>query len=654
MNLKSSIVVLLSVVFCATVGFSQQSKSDPVIMTVDGNPITKSQFLRIYLKNNDNPKYDKKTLDDYLVLYKEFRLKVAEAEAEGYDTIPSLVRELDKYRNQLAQPYLVDTARRNQLMRQAYNRMKTEVKASHILVSVDKNASPEDTLKAYNKIMKIRQRILNGEDFGTVAQEVSDDPSAKKNKGELGYFSAFQMVYPFENAAYNTPVGKVSMPVRSRFGYHILKVEDKRPARGTITVAHIMIALSKNSTKSEAEKAKKKIDEIYQKLQNGADFAKMAALYSDDRSSKNNGGKLPPFGTGTNRRMVPEFENIAFSLKKDGDYSKPFRSPYGFHIVKRIKVQPLGSFASLKTEIKRKIDRDMRGKISKKAFLTDLKKKNGFEDESAKSMKWMNKKIDTSIFNSSWNAPNLKKDKPMFVYRGKTFGTKAFLAFLSKNRFQKKMPVDKLLSQEYSKWQEKQILADEKSRLGEEYPDYKALMQEYHDGILLYEIMKDKVWDKALRDTTGLKNYFNQHIASYQWPDRVEATIYSSVKKDKVIEASKLAAIDTMTMKDVLDKVNADSQLNLTGKHGKFDPTKNEALAGRKLTVGLTPVYKVGDKYYVVKVMDKIPAGPKQLDETRGLVIQDYQKELEKNWLNKLKQKHKIKVNYDVLYSLGD
>lgn len=653
MNFKISLIALLAVVF-TSFSYAQKSTKDPVIMTIDGKPITKSQFLSVYLKNNDHPKYDKKTLDKYMVLYKKFRLKVAEAEAEKYDTLPSLVSELAKYRNELAQPYLLDTAKMHQLMHEAYNRMKQEVRASHIMISVKPDASPEDTLKAYNKIMSIRKKVIDGADFGKIAQQYSDDPSAKKNKGDLGYFSAFQMVYPFESAAYNTPIGKISMPVRSRFGYHILKVVAKRPARGTITVAHIMIGLAKGATKGEVQEANKKIDEIYQKLQNGADFAKLAKLYSDDKSSKNNGGQLAPFGTGTNRRMVPVFEEMAYSLKKDGDYSKPFRSPYGFHIVKRIHLKPLGTYAELKEQIKRKIDHDKRGKISKNVFIAQLKKKNPFTDDSGKMLPWFYKNIDSTIFAKSWEAPKMKKNKTMFAYRGKEYGSKAFLHYLSKHRFTKKIPIKKMINQSYEKWQNGLILADEKGRLTEEHPEYRALMKEYHDGVLLYQIMKDKVWDKALKDTSGLKTYFHNNIDKYQWPNRVEATIYSSVDKNHVVEARKLANIDTMTMDDVLKKVNAASQLNLSAKQGKFIPSKNEVLKGRALKVGMGPIFKNGDKYYFVKVAKKIPAGAKKLDETRGIVIQDYQNYLEKNWLKKLSQKHTIKVNKDVLYSLGD
>src|SRR5690554_6962123 len=233
MNFKLNLLLFASLLFFAFNGFSQK---DPTVMSINGEPVTKSEFLQVYLKNNEDPKYDKETLDEYMELYKKFKLKVAEAEALGYDTIPSLVRELNGYKEQLAQPYLIDTKKTNELINEAYERMKYEIRASHILVNVSADASPADTLKAYNRALTLMNRIKEGEDFGTVASgpRGSDDPISKENKGDLGYFTAFQMVYPFETAAYNTPIGEVSMPIRTNFGYHVIKVFDKRDARGTI------------------------------------------------------------------------------------------------------------------------------------------------------------------------------------------------------------------------------------------------------------------------------------------------------------------------------------------------------------------------------------------------------------------------------------
>jgi len=316
--------------------FQATAQKDETVLEIDGKKVSKSEFLQIYLKNNNDPKYDKASLDEYMELFKKFKLKVAEAEASGYDTIPKLKKELEGYRKQLSQPYLVDSSQNMALVKQAYDRMKTEVRASHILIRVEEGA---DTVSAYTRIMALKKRIDGGEDFATVAKGKggSEDPSVTRNNGDLGYFTAFQMVYPFEEAAYNTPVGKVSNPVRTKFGYHIIQVVDQRPARGTMKAAHIMVATGKDATPEDLASAEKKTEEIYAKLKEGTSFESLAAEFSDDSQTADKGGVLPLFGTGTTTRMVPEFEEAAFLLKTDGEYSKPVKTDFGYHIIKRLE-----------------------------------------------------------------------------------------------------------------------------------------------------------------------------------------------------------------------------------------------------------------------------------------------------------------------------
>lgn len=635
----------------STKGFSQ--KKDPTVITVNDQEITKSEFLRAYLKNNDNPKYDKENLNEYLDLYIKFKLKVAEAEALKYDTLPSLVRELNGHKEQLAHPYLIDTAKTNALINEAYERMQSEIRASHILISVAPDATPNDTLKAYNKALALKKRIENGEDFEEVAAN-SDDPSAKTNKGDLGYFTAFQMVYPFETAAYTTPVGEISMPIRSSFGYHIIKVIDKRKARGTITTAHIMIVSKKTDARSEIENAEKKINEIYEKLQQGEEFEKLARLYSDDSGSKSRGGQLMPFGSGTNQRMVTEFEDAAFALKNDGDYSEPFSTDYGFHIVKRLDFSPLGSLKELEPQIKQKITQGDRSKISEKTFISRLKEENSFKDKSNKKLKWFYDNIDSTIYSRNWTAPTLKKDTWLFKYNKQKYNASDFLNYLAGKRHPNTIAVRKLIDNEYNQWQAEKIITDEKSQLENKYPQYKALLQEYHDGILLYEIMKDKVWDKAIKDSTGLQNFFNDNISKYQWPDRIDAVVYSSENKEKIIEASLLSDIDSLSTQEIVRKINADSQLNVKAEEAKFIQDNYPALKGKSFELGKNEIFNSDDKYYLVIVNEKVPAGPKQLNETRGVVIQDYQMYLEETWLKEIEKKHTITINKEVLYSIGE
>ncbi len=650
--MKKNLLVLIGLVGSLNL-FAQK---EPVVMEIDGKPVTKSEFLQIYLKNNNDPKYDKASLDDYMELFKKFKLKVAEAEALGYDTIPKLKKELEGYRKTLATPYLVDHATNDELVKQAYQRSKTEIRASHILIRLDENASPADTLKAYNKIMAIKKRIDNGEDFATVAKSKggSEDPSAQQNGGDLGYFTAFQMVFPFEEAAYNTPVGKVSNPVRTRFGYHILKVVDQRPARGTIKTAHIMVAVSPEDPAEEIEAARKKIDEIYAKAIAGENFEELASNFSDDPGSNSKGGVLPVFGSGATTRMVPEFEDAAFALKNVGDISKPVKTNFGFHIIKKLEWNDIGSFESMKKDLQAKVNRDDRSKKTQDSFVAKLKKEYKYKNLSKSNLTWFVQNIDSTYAQGKWTAAKLTTDKPLFTIDGKSFTQKQFASYLEKNsRAAKKMENKDLVAYQYKNWEKAMIIEYEESKLEQKHPDFKALMQEYHDGILLYEVMQDQVWNKASRDSTGLKEFYERNKQNYRWEERMDAMVYECYNKEIADEVYKMVQNDTINSKHVIDKINKNSELNLRVRTNKFEISQTPYLKGKNLQKGVNKPYEFEGKYFVVKVSEVIPAGPKELNEAKGAITSDYQNQLEKDWLEKLAKKHPIVIHEDVLYNLN-
>ena len=634
------------------------SQKDPVVMTVNDNPVTKSEFLQVYLKNNADPSFEKEALDEYLNLYKKFKLKVSEAKALEYDTIPRLKKELAGYRKQLARPYLVDSVKNIELVKEAYERSKYEINASHILVQVKENASPEDTLKAYNKIMQLKERVKSGDDFGEVAasKKGSEDPSAVNNKGNLGFFTAFQMVYPFESIAYNTPVGEIGGPIRTKYGYHIVKVHEKRPARGTMTAAHIMVAAPRDADQSDLKNAQLKIEEIHTKLKGGEDFNKMAKLYSDDSGTKDKGGRLPAFGSGTSQRMVPEFEDAAFNLKEDNEFSEPFQTDYGFHIVRRISYEPLGTYDELKKSLQNKVNRGERGQQSQQSFIAKLKKENKFKDKSNKRMDWFIENVDSSIYKGNWNAPTLKRDRWMFKYDGDKYTQSQFRDYLLENqRKGKKASIPVYIADKYKDWQEQVIMDDEKSKLEVKYPEFKALIQEYEDGVLLYEIMKDKVWDKAVKDTAGLKAYFKENQSKYMWADRADAEVYTAESAEKAQEVYNLLRDSSeITFKEVLSYVNNESQLSVKAEAKKY-PVAEAPFSDFKTDKkeGILEPFDLQGTFYVVKVNEYLEATPKSLKEARGAVIQDYQNYLEETWLEELRKKHEIKVNEEVLYNIG-
>ena len=646
--MKKKILVLITCV----ASLMLQAQNQDYVIEVNNKKISKHEFLQIYLKNNQKPKFDKQSIDEYLELYKKFKLKVLEAESQGYDTLPKLKKELLGYRKSLSTPYLIDKQENIKLVEEAYKRLQKEVKASHILIRLDQNASPEDTMKAYAKITAIRKRIENGEDFSKIAKEVSEDPSAVTNGGDLGYFTAFQMVFPFEEAAYNTNVGQLSSIVRTRFGYHILKVVDQRSARGILKTAHIMITVKRDGNSTDIEAAKKKIDEIYTKLVAGEKFEDLASNFSDDPGSSEKGGKLPEFGSGTTTRMVPEFEEAAFLLNKDGDFSKPIQTDFGYHIIKRLELSPLASFETMKKELQSKVNRDDRSRKTQTALINKLKLEYNYSDYSKKGLKWFVKHIDSNYFKGKWTVSKLKKDDVLFTLKGQNFTQKQFANYIISNYRVPKTDAKDLINKQYNAWVSSEILKYEDTQLETKYPEFKALMQEYHDGVLLYEIMTDKVWNKANKDTIGLKNFYENHKANYQWKDRIDAMVYECLDKNIANQVIKMLKNDTITSKHIIEKLNEKSELNLKVKTNKYEINEISYLKGRTFKKGTNPSYEFGGKYYVIKVNELIPAGTKLIIDAKGLITSDYQNYLEQEWLKELTIKYPFKINEKIIYSL--
>lgn len=655
--MMKKIIVLLLIITGVQSTFAQK---DAVIMEIDGKPVTKSEFLQIYLKNNPNPKFDKASLDEYVEMFTKFKLKVAEAEKLGYDTIPKLKKELDGYRKQLALPYLIDSMENQAMVAQAYDRIQNEVRASHILIRVDANASPKDTLIAYNRIMSLKARIEKGEDFAAVAKmkNGSEDPSAASNGGDLGFFTAFQMVYPFEEKAFTTQIGQVSDPFRTRYGYHIVKVTDKRPSRGTIKVAHIMVSTGKDATNEAKMNAEKKINEIYDKLNAGEKWETLVSLHSDDANSVKKNGELPAFGSGTTQRMVPAFEDAAFDLKEVGQISKPVKTDFGYHIIKLLEWKEVSSFQSMKKELQTKVNKDERSKKTQDAFVSKLKANYHYSYKGDKNLKWFNEHLDSTYYQGKWSADGqLKSNKVMFELNGVTadFTQKEFARYLEKNyRGIKREDNKEVVTKQYKSWEKAAILQYEESILPTKYPEYRALLKEYHDGIILYEIMQDRVWNKAVKDTAGLRAYFTANQSKYTWQKRLDATVYECLNKDIAKSVSGMLKNDTINSKHVLEVINKDSELNLKVKMNKFDIAQTPYLANQNFSKGVNAAFEFEGKYYVVKVAAVLEPGMKEFSEAKGMATSDYQNYLEASWLESLKNTHTVKVNQDVLYQIGN
>ena len=654
MKLRKLYVLTFAITCCHMVAQAQTS-ADQVLMTVAGKNITKSEFEAIYHKNNNkSASADSKSLQDYLELFINFKLKVREAEELGLDTVAAFKNELEGYRKQLAAPYLTENEVNDMLLKEAYDRMKKDVRASHILIKCDAAALPKDTLIAYNKAIAARNRILKGEDFSKVARELSEDPSAKDNGGDLGYFTSMQMVYTFETAAFSAETNKVSMPVRTRFGYHIILKTDERPNQGQITVAHIMVktpqkdAAVKDTSKTDP---KAKIDEMYAKIKAGADFAEMAKQFSDDKGSAKKGGELPMFGTG---RMVIEFEKAAFALKNDGDMSMPIQTQYGWHIIKRLSKKELGSFDELKPELKAKIGKDSRSQNGKESMIAKIKKQYNFK-ENLKLRDEFVKVMDTTFFDAKWKheaAAKLNKDA-LFSIGEKTYSQKDFAMYLENHQSKRaKTDFTLLVKDMYKEFVNESCLGYEESKLASKYPEFKALLQEYRDGILLFDLTDKNVWSKAVKDTTGLKVFYEENKSKYMWDTRAEATVYKCATEKVAADVRKMLkdkAKKKYTNDDILKAINKDSQLNLNIETGKYSKGENDIVDKFEWKKGLSANSTVDKQVVFVDFENIIAPTNKSIAEAKGLITADYQNYLEKQWIASLRNKYQFSVDKAVL-----
>ena len=631
--------------FFSAFAFAQDKNA--AVLTVDGEPTSLEEFENIFRKNNRDSVITAQSLDDYMELFINFKLKVKEAKEAGLDTVKKFKTELDGYRAQLARPYLTDSEKLNDLVKEAYQNYQQEVHAAHILIKVDASASPADTAKAYAKILAIRERIMKGEEFKTLAKATSEDPSAKENAGDLGYFTAFQMVYPFEKAAYETPVGQVSNPIRTRYGYHLIYVYDKRPARGEIHAAHIVVK-PKSEQNSEAN-AETKIQEIYQKLVSGeSTFEELASKFSDDPTSAKKGGELPWFGTG---KMVLEFEDAAFALKNNGDYSAPFKTAFGWHIVKRLEFRPLASFESMEKEIKSKVSKDSRAEQTKKSFIEKLKVEYGYTIEEVELAK-MVEKADSNAFEGKLYIGKKSMQKPLIRMNGLTISVSEFNDYMrTKGRSKATMSPGDYIRASAAKMGEDKLLQLEDAKLEEKYTPFRLLMKEYREGILLFEMTDQMVWSKAVKDTAGLAAFYDANKQKFMWPERASVVIYTCSSSDIAKKVRKMVK-DGKDKSEIAGELNKESQLNLQVQEGTYAKEDNALLSKASWQVGLSNDIADNDQVVILQFKEIIPPSIKKLDEARGMITSEYQTYLEQEWIKSMRKEHTFAVNKEVLHSI--
>lgn len=570
------------------------SAEDKVLMKIDGDPVMQSEFMYIYQKNNQETTVDQKTLDEYLDLFVNFKLKVKEAESQGIDTTADFKKELASYRKQALPKYMQDQELEDEMIRLSYEHMRNSRRVAHIAIECPLNADSAATAEALAKINDARERVTTGketltkkgkkmiktllprEDFKTVALEVSTDPSVKDNSGEIGWIAPFRYVWAFEKTAYETAIGEVSPVFRTQYGFHIMLVEEERPFE-EVHASHIM-KMCNTQIDSLSLPQKAKLMGVWQLAKDGQDFAELAKTHSEDKGSAVRGGDLGWFGRG---RMVQPFEDIAFGMQP-GEISEPFATRFGWHFIKLHEKRGLQPLDSLYTQLQKQVARDERHQEVDKAYIEKLRKEHNLPSTASRD----------------------------------------------------------------------EVLAAEEASLEGKYPEFKHLMQEYHDGILLFDVSLKEVWDKASLDTAGIEAFFAQNKKNYAWDAPRYKGIVFHCKDQNTQKAVKrmIKAAHPDSIQNYIDKrMNVDSVVYVRSEKGLWKQGQNGAVD--KL------VWKTGDfepkeEYPYVFVVGKKLKNPESYMDERGKVTSDYQDYLEKQWIEELKKKHEVVINREAFEEL--
>ena len=656
------LLAITAVVFVSLQASAQSRLDKKVLMTIGDQPVTVKEFTDVYNKNNLKDEIvEKKSIDEYLDLFINFKMKVMEAYEMKLDTNSKFKKELNGYRKQLAKPYFTNEEISEELVEEAYQRKLKDIRASHILITCDKHALPSDTLKAYNKALDIRKKALKEPDFGKLAVTYSQDPSArdikatentparKGNRGDLGYFTVFDMVYPFETGAYNTPEGEVSMPVRSDFGYHLIKVSSVTDAMGTINASHIFLQLSPDASEEEVQAMKAKADNIYKEIMDndGKKWNEAVVKYSDDRGSANRSGSLTPF---TVSRIVPEFIEALKKLQP-GEISQPVRTSYGFHIIKLNSYTGVGSFEKERQAITERVEKDMRSKKSEEVVLQQIKKDYMFKNND-KNLEEFMASVDSTLLRGAYvPAADLKLNNTLFTIGKSSYTVDNFVSYIKAHQSaQRYVSLQTYAYQLYESFQNEKVLEYADDHLEEHYPEFKALVQEYNDGILLFDLMDQEVWSKAVSDTAGLREYHERNAQKYMWKDRVRACIITVNRPESLPKVKKY--LDEGVPYDSLRAVFIrDTVPGVVVRNGYYQHGDNQYVDQTEWRVGVRNEIPstVDNTTVIVSIAELRGSEPKTLAEARGLVTSDYQTELESKWMEKLHQKYPVKINEKVL-----
>lgn len=629
--------ILLTLAVTGSLAAGYAAKKDPVVMRVAGKDVPRSEFEYLYNKNA-NQQLQPQTIEEYAEMFKIYKLKVADALAEGIDTTAAFQNEFKGYQVELRQPYCVDSTYVRRLMHEAYDRMGSEIEVSHIMFR--KPAGLEEPVDVYSKADSVLNLIHNGAAFEDMAVKYSQDVYSAKRGGKMGWFTALMLPYEFENVAYSMKPGEISDIVESPVGYHIIKRGQQRPARGEVLASHILLMTPQGTTAEKEAEIKARIDSIYNvAIQPGASFESLAMQYSEDKGSAMQGGKLPWFGVG---RMVAEFDSVAFSIPVN-TVSEPVRSQFGWHIIKKLDTRPLATYEQLEPKLEQAMSRrnDEHGYSIAAQMTENLRKKYKLKSNKkvqAKMMEYVAENGMRSDFNEYFEP---MASELFMSFAGKKFTVGDFLEHMSHFR-NTSFPstAKKDLASRIQNFEQRELYREYLTNLASENPEYRNLENEYRDGMLLFEISNRKVWDKAVKDTVGLQKFFEANRQDYAWNSPRVKGVLVQAANDSVAQAVK----EMMASKPIEESIpEVRKQFEKQVKVDRVLMAKGDNALVDALVFGGPSIDNPDSRYPVYFLQSFVEiTEPTDVSDVRAQVTSDYQNALEVRWVEELQKKYPV------------
>lgn len=612
------------------------AQTTSVVAIVNDEKITSEELLYAFSKNrNSNQNINEDSLRHFLDQYINFKLKVQEAKTMGLDTSSTFQKEVQSFQEQIPKPYLSGHQLSDEALQEMYEKMQWQINASHILIKLSPAAIPADTLKAFQFLDSLRKRVSGPEAFAQLAKKHSEDGSAQ-NGGLLGWFTALQMVEPFEDVAYQTPVHSVSQVFRTQYGYHLVYVHQKRKNRGALKTSHLFF----DSRKGGADFAREKALAIYDSLQTGTPWDVLASKYSEDEGSKHTGGALQ---WASLNELPPDYMDIAYSIETIGSYSEPRQTNYGWHIVKLEDIRPPEPFEAMKESLKTAMQQAGRDKLNLQALLDKLKKENGYA--------WYRENARQVIsgldgLNLSMQETERFKDIILFKHGEKSVKTEAFLAFFPswKTHFTE----DELWNY-YTQFETEFILDYENRVAAKKYPAYGFLLQEIEEGLLLFEVMQKKVWDRGTIDSIALRDFYHKNAKRYQFDEAVDCLLISglSKKEQDTLLTQNIEASNPDALRDwIIQTWGKETGNRLKIAKKTIEETE---LANFDATNEYLQWFEVHNTQYLCYVLSTVKDVLPDLNQIKGQVMGDFQYKIEQEWLSELKANAKVRIDERVL-----